>query len=255
MVVPFADRIEAGRALAERLGHLRGQDVVVLGLPRGGVPVASQVAEALDAPLDVIVVRKLGVPLQPELAMGAVGEGDAVLVDSSLWVVARISPADVRRVERRERQSLEERVALLRRGRDRIDLAGRIAVIVDDGIATGSTARVACEIARRRGAAEVVLAVPVAPTETLRHLPEADEVVCLRSPQHFVAVGLHYLDFSPTTDEEVVVLLDAAARRMRRARRAENGPDCETDVEIPVDGTRDARNPSSGAVPDTGGEG
>jgi putative phosphoribosyl transferase len=232
-MVEFTDRADAGRRLAKRLGHLHSEDVVVLGLPRGGVPVAFEVAEALDAPLDVIVVRKLGVPAQPELAMGAIGEGGARVLQRDVLAATRVSPAEFERVEAAERARLEDRVDLLRRGRPRVDLAGRVAVVVDDGIATGSTARVACSVARHLGAARVVLAVPVAPAETLRHLPEADEVVCLALPADFVAVGYHYDDFSPTSDDEVIVLLDAAARRMQGARPA-RGADCDLDVAIPV---------------------
>ena len=221
----FADRVDAGRRLAERLEHLRDQDVVVLGLPRGGVPVAFEVAEALDAPLDVIVVRKLGVPSQPELAMGAIGEGGVRVLDAGVLAHAQVAEEELRTVERRERAMLEARVTRLRRGRERIDLDGRIAVIVDDGIATGSTARVACEVARRLGAAEVVLGVPVAPAETVHDLMGADEVVRVWVPRRFVAVGNHYRDFSPTSDDEVIVLLDVVARRTRRDRAVSDGPD------------------------------
>lgn len=230
-MVVFADRVEAGRLLAERLEYLRGQDVVVLGLPRGGVPVAFEVAEALGVPLDVIVVRKLGVPFQPELAMGAIGEGGARVLNASVLAHTRVTEEELRTVEVRERAQLEERVSRLRKGRGRIDLTGRTAVIVDDGIATGSTARVACEVARHLGAAKVILAVPVAPADTVGDLPVADEVVCVSTPQRFMAVGYHYRDFSPTSDEEVVVLLDAAERRVRASGA---GPDCDIDVEIPL---------------------
>jgi putative phosphoribosyl transferase len=233
-MVVFADRATAGRSLAERLEYLRGQDMVVLGLPRGGVPVAFEVAEALDAPLDVIVVRKLGVPFQPELAMGAIGEESVRVFDDWVLAHAGVTEEELRTVERRERVQLEARVARLRRGRGRIDLKDRIAVIVDDGIATGSTARVACEVARHLGAARVVLGVPVAPAETVGELTGADEVVCVWVPSVFMAVGCHYRDFSPTSDEEVIVLLDAAARRMRGGRAAGDGPDCDVDVQIPV---------------------
>jgi putative phosphoribosyl transferase len=235
-MVVFADRTEAGRLLAERLEQLRGQDAVVLGLPRGGVPVAFEVAAALDLPLDVIVVRKLGVPFQPELAMGAIGEGGFRVVDPDLIRRARITPQELDEVERRERKVLDTRVARFRRGRERVALAGRIAVVVDDGVATGSTARVACEVARHLGAAEVLLAVPVAPVETVRSKAGADEVVCVSTPQPFLAVGHHYLDFSPTSDDDVVVLLDAAERRLRSDRAAGAGPDCDLDVEIPTTG-------------------
>lgn len=206
----------------------------MLGLPRGGVPVAFEVAEALDAPLDVIVVRKLGVPFQPELAMGAIGEGGARVLDAEILRGTRVGKADLQAVERREREQLEARVARMRRGRDRADLIGRIAVVVDDGVATGSTARVACEIARHLGASRVVLAVPVGPPETLRRFAEADEVVWVSMPAEFIAVGHHYRDFSPTTDEEVIVLLDAAARRMQGL--VTSGPDCDLDVELSIDG-------------------
>lgn len=211
----FEDRVDAGRQLGRRLADLRGKDIVVLGLPRGGVPVAFEVAAALDAPLDVIVVRKLGLPYQPELAMGAIGEGGARVLEEHVLAQARVSDRELQAVEDQERAVLESRVARFRNGRARQDLTGRIAVIVDDGIATGSTARVACRIARKLGAARVILAVPVAPADTLAALAEPDEVVCLATPRQFSAVGYHYRDFSPTEDDEVIQLLDAAARRLK----------------------------------------
>jgi putative phosphoribosyl transferase len=204
----FADRAEAGRRLAARLGHLRGQDVVVLGIPRGGVPVAWEVARALRAPLDVVVVRKLGLPVQPELAMGAIGEGGYRLLDRSLIRRAGVTDLELRAVEERERQVLHARVRQLRRGREPVDLTGRVAVVVDDGLATGATARVACEVARHLGASRVVLGVPVAPAESLREISEADEIVCVETPAPFLAVGNHYRDFTPTDDAEIVALLD-----------------------------------------------
>ncbi|HEX7537318.1 MAG TPA: phosphoribosyltransferase [Dermatophilaceae bacterium] len=231
-MIAFADRVDAGRQLAARLTHLRGQDVVVLGLPRGGVPVASEVAEALDAPLDVIVVRKLGVPFQPELAMGAIGEGGVEVLNSEVLTDAQVTKEQLRTVESRERALLEARVELLRRGRARVDLSGRVAVIVDDGIATGSTARAACAVARHLGAARVVLAVPVGPAERVQDLAEADEVVCVSTPRSFMAVGNHYRVFSPTSDDGVIVLLDAAARRIQGGQAAGVGPGCDMDVEI-----------------------
>ncbi|WP_346957883.1 phosphoribosyltransferase [uncultured Arthrobacter sp.] len=242
----FEDRVDAGRQLGRRLSDLRGQDIVVLGLPRGGVPVAFEVAAALDAPLDVIVVRKLGLPYQPELAMGAIGEGGARVLEEHVLAQSRISERELQAVEERERAVLEDRVARFRKGRGRQDLTGRIAVIVDDGIATGSTARVACRIARKLGAARVILAVPVAPADTLASLSEPDEVVCLATPRHFSAVGYHYRDFSPTEDDEVVQLLDAAARRLqdspRSAAGTANGSDepveFDEEVEIPSRGVR-----------------
>lgn len=228
----FRDRVDAGRRLAKRLAGLRGQDVVVLGLPRGGVPVAFEVAKALDAPLDVIVVRKLGVPFQPELAMGAIGEGNARVFDGRVISLTGVTEADLQAVERRERGLLEARVARYRQRRMRADLNGRTAIIVDDGIATGSTARVACQIARELGAARVILAAPVAPTRVLASLTEPDDVFCLVSARDFQAVGHHYSDFSPVADEEVVQLLDAAARRLHHVQAAE-GPGVEEEVEIP----------------------
>jgi putative phosphoribosyl transferase len=215
----FVDRADAGRQLARRLDYLRSEPVVILGLPRGGVRVAFEVAKALDAPLDVIIVRKLGFPRQPELAMGAIGEGGARIHNADLLARSRVSEQEVRTVEAREAIRLQERVTRLRPGRARVDLHGRVAVIVDDGIATGSTARVACMVARQLGATKVVLAAPVAPADAVRGLPGADEVVCVSTPAHFVGVGCHYRDFSQTTDDEVVDLLDAAARRLQQRDR------------------------------------
>ena len=148
----FVDRTDAGHRLADRLRHFRGQDVVVLGLPRGGVPVAYEVARALDAPLDIIVVRKLGVPYQRELAMGTIGEGGVRVIDPGLVSRAMVSDDELHAVEARERVELERRAERFRRVRPRIPLAGRTALIVDDGIATGSTARAACQVARAQGA-------------------------------------------------------------------------------------------------------
>ena len=238
-MVVFADRVDAGRRLARELNAVRGDDVVVLGLPRGGVPVAFEVAAALHAPLDVIVVRKLGVPFQPELAMGAIGEGGVRVLDPEVLAAAHITEAELATVERRERAALETRVTRLRRGRPRIDLTGRVAVIVDDGIATGSTARVACQVARQLGAARVILAAPVAPADTVQDLPEADAVVCVSIPNDFLAVGAHYRDFSPTSDDEVITLLDEAARRIRQDAAGLRLADCglDRDVTIPLDGT------------------
>ena len=210
----FENRLDAGRRLAPRLAHLRHRPVVVLGLPRGGVPVAAPVAEHLEAPLDVLVVRKLGFPGQPELALGALGEEGVRLVDDRAVRSGRVSTGELRDIEQREARLLQERVHRLRSGRPRVGLRDRTAVVVDDGLATGWSARVACTVAHRLGAAHVVLAVPVAPAPTLERLPEADEVVCVEVPARFVAVGLHYQDFGQTPEHEVVELLDAAARRV-----------------------------------------
>ena len=236
-MVLFTDRVDAGRQLARQLLYLRGRDVVVLGIPRGGVPVAFEVAAALDAPLDVIVVRKLGVPFQPEFAMGAIGEGGEELVDESVVALTGVTDAEVSAVEARERRTLDERVERLRPGRERLPLDGRTVVIVDDGVATGATARVACDVARRFGAETVILAVPVIAAETLAEMTGADDIVYLAAPETFWAVGQFYTDFSATTDDEVARLLDLAARRVTgqdTGAAADPEDDADVEVEIPV---------------------
>jgi len=211
MAMSFTDRSDAGRRLASQLLHLRGEDVVVLGLPRGGVPVAAEVARALNAPLDVIVVRKLGVPFQPELGMGAIGEGDVRIVNPEVVAITHVTDAEIAAVEKRERAELERRARRFRGDRRRTPLIGRTAVIIDDGIATGSTARAACQVAKAQGAARVVLAAPVAPPSACAALAaDADEVICLETPRHFMAIGEWYQDFSQTSDAEVISLLRAA---------------------------------------------
>ena len=207
----FRNRSDAGRRLASRLQFLRTEDVVVLGLPRGGVPVAAEVARALGAPLDVILVRKLGVPAQPELGLGAIGESGVRVINPEVVRYAHVSEAQIAQVEQKERAELQRRAQRFRGDAPHEPLAGRTAVIVDDGIATGSTARAACQVARALGAAAVVLAVPVAPPsadEALRGA--ADEVICLEMPDRFLAIGEWYEDFAQTSDEEVVALLRAA---------------------------------------------
>ena len=207
----FRDRSDAGRRLASRLQFLRNEDVVVLGLPRGGVPVAAEVARALGAPLDVILVRKLGVPAQPELGLGAIGESEARVINPEVVRYAHVSEAEIAQVERKERAELQRRAQRFRGDAPHQPLAGRTAVIVDDGIATGSTARAACQVARALGAATVVLAAPVAPPGSDRTLRgDADEVICLEMPARFLAIGEWYEDFAQTSDEEVVALLRAA---------------------------------------------
>jgi putative phosphoribosyl transferase len=209
----FSDRADAGRQLAALLQDTRGEPVVVLGLPRGGVPVAAEVARALGAPLDVIVVRKLGVPFQPELGLGAVGEdGVRVLNPAVIWD-AGVSEADLAAVEQRERAEIDRRARRYRGERPRLSLTGRTAVIVDDGIATGSTALAACRIARALGAAKVVLAVPVAPEDWEARIgAEADLLVSVSTPFGFMAISQFYDDFSQTSDEDVVACLAASAR-------------------------------------------
>ena len=201
----FHDRAEAGRLLAERLTHLRGQPVVVLGLPRGGVPVAAEIAKALDAPLDLILVRKLGVPFQPELAMGAIGEDGVKVENEEVIRHAQISPEQIESVERAEREELERRAHVLRDGRPRVPIQGKVAVVVDDGIATGSTALAACLVARAEGASRVVVAAPVAPLGwEERFAGTADETITVVSPRTFSAIGQFYDDFRQLTDAEVV---------------------------------------------------
>jgi uncharacterized protein (TIGR00369 family) len=222
--MPFRNRSDAGRRLAGRLQFLRSEDVVVLGLPRGGVPVAAEVARALGAPLDVILVRKLGVPAQPELGLGAIGESGARVINPEVVQYAHVSEAEIAQVERKERAELQRRAQRFRGDVPHEPLAGRIAVIVDDGIATGSTARAACQVARALGAATVVLAVPVAPPSADTAMRgDADEVICLEMPERFLAIGEWYEDFAQTSDEEVVALL-RAARAGPGAPAAGTGP-------------------------------
>ena len=222
----FRNRHEAGRLLGEHLAPLRQEQPVVLALPRGGVPVAAEVARALGAPLDVIVVRKLGVPFQPEVGFGAIGEGGVRLFDADLIRRAGITEREVAEVEARERAELDRRVRRYRGDRPPLPIAGRTVVIVDDGLATGGSARAAVQVARAQGARRIVLAVPVAPPETVVQLQdEADQVVSLVTPPRFVAVGLWYDDFEQTSDDEVAALLrdgggvecpDAAGRATER---------------------------------------
>ncbi len=206
----FADRREAGRLLAARLQTYVDQQVVVLGLPRGGVTVAAEVARELAAPLDVIVVRKLGVPWQPELAMGAVGEDGVRVLNQDVIQQVGVSDDDLAAVEAKESASVAARARRLRGARRRVPLDGRIAVIVDDGIATGATARAACEVARLHGAVRVVLAVPVAPIRWVEQMRDAaDEYVAVQTPDPFNSVGQWFRDFSPVSDDEVAAILSA----------------------------------------------
>ena len=200
----FTDRHDAGRRLAVKLSALRGPDVVVLGLPRGGVPVAFHVAREMQAPLDVLIVRELGLPSQPEVAMGAIGEGGVRVVNEAVVSDAGISPQQFAAVERYERRELARRVARFRGGRAPVPLDGKTAVIVDDGIATGSTARAACRVGRALGAARVVLATPLAAPDTVAELHRyADQVISLDTPPILRSIGRFYSDFTPTTDGEV----------------------------------------------------
>ncbi|GGV81007.1 hypothetical protein GCM10015535_20100 [Streptomyces gelaticus] len=209
----FADRVDAGQQLAEALRHLEREKPVVLGLPRGGVPVAFQVAQTLGAELDVIVVRKLGVPHHEEVAFGAIGEGGVRVVNDIAGRLL-VGKQDLAAVERVEEAELVRRAQLYRAGRARTPLGGRTVIVVDDGFATGATAEAACLVVRAQQPARVVLAVPVAPPEAVVRLRRsADEVVCLSVPRLFYAVGEWYRDFSQTSDEEVVSLLAQARNR------------------------------------------
>jgi predicted phosphoribosyltransferase len=214
-VKEFRDRADAGQRLGTRLESWRAAEIVVLGLPRGGVPVADEVAQALGAPLDVIIVRKLGIPYQPEVAMGAIGEGGVRVLDAALAARAGVTAAEVDAVERRERATLDARVAQFRSADARLDLAGRTAIIVDDGIATGATARAACQVARQFGATRVIVAAPVGGADAMSRVDGADEVVCLLQPPGFQAVGVDYRDFAQTSDTEVAELLATARRKIR----------------------------------------
>jgi predicted phosphoribosyltransferase len=215
----FLNRVDAGHRLAGRLTGLSGEDVVVLGLPRGGVPVAAEVARGLGLPLDVILVRKLGLPFQPELAMGAIGEEGVRLLDRDLIERTGITPAQVATLENRERAVLLARAALYRPGLARLDLTGRAALVVDDGIATGATASAACLVARSLGAIRVTVAAPVGGPSAVRRIHGADEVMCLIEPPDFTCVGAYYQDFAPTSDTEVVHLLQRSRDRMLGSHR------------------------------------
>jgi putative phosphoribosyl transferase len=206
----FADRTEAGRALADRLAVRGYSDPVVLALPRGGVPVGLEVARALGAPLDLVLVRKIGVPYQPELALAAVVNGDhpELVINEDVRAVSGVSERQLESATARELAEIERRRALYLEGRDRVDVAGKTAIVVDDGIATGATVRAALKALRRARPATLVLAVPVAPAQTIEFMRgEVDEVVCLETPEPFYAIGPYYRDFSQVSDDEVVALM------------------------------------------------
>jgi putative phosphoribosyl transferase len=210
----FADRREAGARLAELLQHYAGGSATVFGLPRGGLPVADEIAKALGAPLDVWLVRKIGMPIQPELGMGAVAEGGALVLDPALVRWSGASPSDVRELVHQKVVEIRRRARLYRGELPPTDVRGRTAILVDDGIATGGTLRAAIRGARKRGAAQVVVASPIAAADAIALLRnEADEIACLSTPHHMIAVGAWYQDFHQLDDDEVMNILAEARRR------------------------------------------
>jgi len=209
---PYRDRRHAGVELARHLAHVKGQYVVVLALPRGGVPVAFEVARALDAPLDVFVVRKLGLPGHPEFAMGALASGGVRVLNDEVVRLYRIPEQAVEAIAQDEQTELERRERAYRSQRPALDVRGRTVVLIDDGLATGSTMKAAVEAVRALSPARIIVAVPVGSPDTCREFAGiADEIVCARRPEHFAAVGQWYDDFRQTTDEEVRELLQTAA--------------------------------------------
>jgi len=219
-LLPFADRAEAGRMLGAKLAAAysgRG-DVVVLGLPRGGVPVAFQVAEVLNAPLDVLVVRKLGTPWERELAMGAIASGNVQVVDLSLVKQLCVPNEAIQDVAAVERNELARQERLYRGNRPPLAVAGKTVILVDDGIATGSCILAAITAVRRQGAARIVVAIPVAPATACNAIRmEADEVISVAEPETFLAISQWYEDFSQTSDDEVCALLERSSSSMPRA--------------------------------------
>jgi putative phosphoribosyl transferase len=211
----FVDRRDAGRRLATRLAsYAHAGDAVVLALPRGGVPVGFEIAVALDVPLDAFEVRKLGVPGQPELAMGAIGGDGAIYVNEDVLSALRITRAELEAVAAKEMRELERRETLYRAGRRRVDVAGKTVILVDDGLATGASMHAAIAALRLRGPAKIVVAIPVAPASSCVKLrADADEVACLLTPSTFYAVGSWYEDFGQVSGDEVRDLLDRAASR------------------------------------------
>jgi putative phosphoribosyl transferase len=224
----FADRSDAGRRLALQLARLKGEQPVVLALPRGGVPVAAEVARSLEAPLDLVLVRKVGVPFQPELAAGAVVDGPEPITvwNEEILRVIGLTPEALADVVEAELAEIQQRRARYLADRPRPPIAGRTAIVVDDGIATGATVKAALRAVRRAGPRRVVLAVPVAPPEAIADLERvADEVVCLETPPDLIAIGIHYRDFSQVRDEEVVALLDACGAPDTKPRPASGTQD------------------------------
>ncbi|SON56343.1 putative phosphoribosyl transferase [Hartmannibacter diazotrophicus] len=215
--MPFDNRREAGRKLAEALASYRAKEPVILALPRGGVPVAAEVADALGAPLDLVIARKVGLPDHPELAMGAVSDGaePVIIRNEDVIRASRIGKLQFDAACRTEIEEIERRRQRYAGPRDRPDLKGRVVIVVDDGIATGATAKAALGAVRQQHPRELVLAVPVAPADTIGDLRrETDRLVCLETPELFGAIGFFYVDFRPARDEEVIsILQDVRTRR------------------------------------------
>jgi predicted phosphoribosyltransferase len=225
VTMPFHDRAEAGRRLARELIRYKDVGAVVLALPRGGAPVAEAIATALHAPLDLVLVRKVGVPYQPELAMGAIADGGRTVIVRNEDVIAAtgVSEAEFDAVCDKESREIDRRRGMYLRGRERPEVEGRVAIVVDDGIATGATTRAALRAVRARGPKKLVLAVPVAPTETLDAMrDEADEVVCLEAHEVFGAIGYFYADFRQLGDEEVIDILDRLGGRPGQPTKIES---------------------------------
>jgi putative phosphoribosyl transferase len=216
----FPNRAEAGRELAEKLGSYTGRDnVIVLGLPRGGVPVAYEVAKRLRAPLDVFIVRKLGVPGFEELAAGAIASGGVRVLNEDVVRAIQYASEAIEAVTAKETAELQRREQIYREGRPAPELRDKIAILVDDGLATGATMRAAVKALRQQGAAQIVVAVPVGPPDTCHELAQlADETICLSTPPFFQAVGQYYEDFSQTSDDDVRELLTRAAQEISREK-------------------------------------
>ncbi len=214
------DRRDAGQQLLARLPPLDGKTTVVLALPRGGVPVAAEIARAIHAPLDVVLVRKVGVPTHPEVAAAAVADGTApvYVINHAVAAAAGLSEADIRALAAPELAEIERRRRLWHGGRGTVGVAGKTVVVVDDGVATGATAKAALRALAAAGAARIILAVPVAPPAVLAELAGlADAIICLAAPEHFVAVGAHYQDFRQVADTEVAFMLEGQARALEDA--------------------------------------
>jgi len=226
--MPFKDRSDAGRKLAKALGQYKDQQPVILALPRGGVPVAAEVAAALKAPLDLILVRKVGVPFQPELAMGAVVDGGTPLIvrNEDVIQLAGIQESEFKAVCDGELVEIERRRQRYLGSRERVDVSGHTAIVIDDGVATGATTRAALRATRMRNPKRLVLAVPVGPTDNIAELrSEADDVVCLEDHEFFGAIGVYYANFSQVSDEEVIEILRRFPALKRKDTKQPRGVD------------------------------